>query len=378
MSELQAETEKKDQYTGIKYNVIARFVIEGIVEKHDVIGAIFGQTEGLFPKDFELRELQRSGKIGRIDIELKSVNDRTTGTIIVPSSLDKPETAVIAAAMETVDRVGPCEAKVNIESIRDIRVDKLKKIQERAKELMRDWKVKETHDIEIMLDQVSQEDKKIEPIHYGRERLTATPDISKRKEIIVVEGRADIINLLRAGISGAIAVEGVKIPKTVQDLAKKVEITAFLDGDRGGDLILKELMQVAKPKYVARAPRGSEVEELDPEQLKTALAARVPIEEAIVPIASEYVEIVKELRGTLEAVLVDNDGKQVSRFPVAELVDRLKQSSNVQSIIFDGIITGRLIDAAVEKKVKAIVGDRIAEGARIPNGMEIKAFKDIS
>lgn len=378
MSELQAETEKKDQYTGIKYNVIAHFVIEGIVEKHDVIGAIFGQTEGLFPKDFELRELQRSGKIGRIDIELKSVNDRTTGTIIVPSSLDKPETAVIAAAMETVDRVGPCEAKVNIESIRDIRVDKLKKIQERAKELMRDWKVKETHDIEIMLDQVSQEDKKVEPIHYGRERLTATPDISKRKEIIVVEGRADIINLLRAGISGAIAVEGVKIPKTVQDLAKKVEITAFLDGDRGGDLILKELMQVAKPKYVARAPRGSEVEELDPEQLKTALAARVPIEEAIVPIASEYVEIVKELRGTLEAVLVDNDGKQVSRFPVAELVDRLKQSSNVQSIIFDGIITGRLIDAAVEKKVKAIVGDRIAEGARIPNGMEIKAFKDIS
>jgi DNA primase len=378
VSELQAETEKKDQYTGIKYNVIAHFVIEGIVEKHDVIGAIFGQTEGLFPKDFELRELQRSGKIGRIDIELKSVNDRTTGTIIVPSSLDKPETAVIAAAMETVDRVGPCEAKVNIESIRDIRVDKLKKIQERAKELMRDWKVKETHDIEIMLDQVSQEDKKVEPIHYGRERLTATPDISKRKEIIVVEGRADIINLLRAGISGAIAVEGVKIPKTVQDLAKKVEITAFLDGDRGGDLILKELMQVAKPKYVARAPRGSEVEELDPEQLKTALAARVPIEEAIVPIASEYVEIVKELRGTLEAVLVDNDGKQVSRFPVAELVDRLKQSSNVQSIIFDGIITGRLIDAAVEKKVKAIVGDRIAEGARIPNGMEIKAFKDIS
>ncbi|MBM3291412.1 DNA primase [Candidatus Bathyarchaeota archaeon] len=370
--------EKKDQYTGIKYNIIAHFVIEGIVEKHDVIGAIFGQTEGLFPKDFELRELQRSGKIGRIDIELKSANDKTTGSITVPSSLDKPETAVIAAAMETVDRVGPCEAKVTIESIRDVRVDKLKRIQERAKELMRDWKVKETHDIEIMLDQVSQEDKKVEPIHYGRERLTATPDISKRKDIIVVEGRADIINLLRAGISGAIAVEGVKIPKTVRDLANKMEITAFLDGDRGGDLILKELMQVAKPKYVARAPRGSEVEELDPTQIKAALAARVPVEEAVVPITSEYVDLVKELRGTLEAVLVGNDGKQISRFPVSELVDKLKQSTNIQSIVFDGIITGRLIDVAVEKKVKAIVGDRIAEGVRVPSGMEIKAFKDIS
>ncbi|MBN1683344.1 DNA primase [Candidatus Bathyarchaeota archaeon] len=370
--------EKKDQYTGIKYNIIAQFVIEGIVEKHDVIGAIFGQTEGLFPKDFELRELQRSGKIGRIDIELKSANDKTTGTITVPSSLDKPETAVIAAAMETVDRVGPCEAKVNIESIRDIRVDKLKQIQERAKELMRDWKVKETHDIEVMLDQISQEDKKVEPIHYGRERLTATPDISKRKEIIIVEGRADIINLLRAGISGAIAVEGVKIPKTIRDLSKKVEITAFLDGDRGGDLILKELMQVAKPKYVARAPRGSEVEELTPEQIKQALAGKVPVEEAVVPITSEYVNLVKELKGTLEAILIGNDGKQLSRFPVAELVEKLKDTNDIQAVIFDGIITGRLIDVAVEKKVKAIVGDRIAEGARIPTGIELKIFKEIS
>ena len=244
----------KDSYTGVKYTIHARFTVEGVVERHDVIGAIFGQTEGLFPKDFELRELQRVGKIGRIDIELKSANDQTTGTLTVPSSLDRPETAIIAAAMETVDRVGPCDAKISIESIKDVRVDKLKRIQERAKELMRDWHVKEHHDIEVMLEQVGQESKKIEPVHYGRERLTATPDISQRNDLILVEGRADVINLLRAGISGSIAVEGVKVPKTIRELSRKKEITAFLDGDRGGDLILRELMQVAKPKYVARAP----------------------------------------------------------------------------------------------------------------------------
>ena len=431
----------KDSYTGVKYTIQARFTIEGVVERHDVIGAIFGQTEGLFPKDFELRELQRTGKIGRIDIELKSANDKTTGTLVVPSSLDRPETAIIAAAMETVDRVGPCEAKIAVEGIKDVRVDKLKRIQERAKELMRDWHVKESHDIEIMLEQVGQEGRKIEPVHYGRERLTATPDISQRNDIILVEGRADVINLLRAGISGSIAVEGVKVPRTIRELARKKEMTAFLDGDRGGDLILRELMQVAKPKYVARAPRGSEVEELDPYQIKAALEAKVPVEEAFaalqsgpappellpqveerpqvlqperlpervperapererrerpprgqrqrgpppqVPqivqapsLANAYAKLTGGLKGTLEAILIGKDDAESERFPVAELVEKLKAAEDVKAVVFDGIVTGRLIDAAASKGVKAVVGDRIAEGVKIPQGMEIKAFKDL-
>jgi DNA primase len=260
-----------------KYIIEARFVIDGVVERHDVIGAIFGQTEGLFPKEFELRELQKSGKIGRIDIELKSEKDRTEGKIVAPSSLDRAETAIIAAAMETVDRVGPCEAKVTVEKISDVRFDKREMILKRAKELMRDWVVTETHDIEKLLTEVSREDKKVKPVTYGRERLTATPDISKSKEIILVEGRADVINLLKNGYTGIIALEGVKVPKTIINLVKRKEVTAFLDGDRGGDLILKELLQVAKPKYVARAPRGKEVEELEPNEIKAALSRKEPL-----------------------------------------------------------------------------------------------------
>ena len=380
-----------------KYIIEASFVVEGVVERHDVIGAIFGQTEGLFPKEFELRELQKSGKIGRIDITLKSEKDRTEGKISSPSSLDRAETAIIAAAMETVDRVGPCAAKVTIEKISDVRVDKREQIMKRAKELMRDWVVKDGQDIDKLLSEVSRADKKIKATHYGRERLTATPNISKLKEILVVEGRADINNLLRAGVTGAIAMEGVKVPRTIINLVKRKEVTAFLDGDRGGDLILKELMQVAKPAWVARAPWGKEVEELEPEEIEAALAARVPISEVEEPSDSgrraprkrapakrappvdlgPVGGIAKELEGTLEAVLLGSGGDEVGRVPVGELVEELRKRDGVGTVVFDGIVTGRLVDAASERGVGILVGERLGDGVRVPRNLTVRLFKDL-
>ncbi len=392
-----------------KYLIEATFVVEGVVERHDVIGAIFGQTEGLFPKEFELRELQKSGKIGRIDITLKSEKDRTEGTIAAPSSLDRAETAIIAAAMESVDRVGPCAAKVSVIKISDVRMDKREQIMKRAKELMRNWVVKDGQDIEKLLSEVSRADKKIHPVHYGRERLTATPDISKLKEIIVVEGRADVINLLKAGRTGVIALEGVKIPQTIINLVKRKEITAFLDGDRGGDLILKELLQVAKPAYVARAPWGKEVEELEPEEIEAALAARVPISEVEKP--SEAARrapakrapakraparkraprappappvdlgpvggIAKELEGTLEAVLLGSGWDELGRVPVGDLVEELRKREGVGTVVFDGIVTGRLVDAAAERGVGILVGERLGDGVRVPRKVTVRLFKDL-
>ncbi|MCB2173243.1 DNA primase [archaeon] len=376
-----------EKFAGAKYVIKANFTIEGVVEKHDVIGAIFGQTEGLFPKELELRELQKSGKIGRIDINLKSSKDSTRGTIIAPSSLDRAETALIAAAMETVDRVGPCESKINVENITDVRVEKRQKIVERAKELMRDWVVKDGQEIEKLLDEVQKEDKKIKAVHYGRERLTATPDISKSDEIIIVEGRADVNNLIKSGVTGVIAMEGVKVPKTIRNLTSRKEVTAFLDGDRGGDLILQELMQVAPPTYVARAPRGKEVEELSPEEIDKALDAKRPLEDAKAKpepeekaprFSEEIVNLTNDLRGTLEAVLIKTDGKQDGRIPVSELVEKLKDANDVKLVIFDGIVTGRLIDTAREKNIDTIIGERVAEGVRIPRGVEVRSFKNLN
>ncbi len=379
-----------------KYIIEARFVVDGVVERHDVIGAIFGQTEGLFPKDFELRELQKSGKIGRIDITLKSEKDRTEGKIVAPSSLDRAQTAIIAAAMETVDRIGPCESKITIEKISDVRFDKREQILQRAKALMRDWVVTETQDIEKLLNEVSREDKTVKPVTYGREKLTATPGVSRAKKILLVEGRADVINLLKAGYTDMIALEGVKVPKTIINLVTRKETTAFLDGDRGGDLILKELMQVAKPKFVARAPRGKEVEELTPEEIEASLARKVKLEEVEeltpekieaslarkvkleeVEDLSSLAEIAGKLRGTLEGVLVKKDGSQIKQVPVSELVEKLKAEKDVEIVVFDGIVTGRLVDTAIERGIKTLVGERVADGVKVPKGLQIKVFKDL-
>jgi len=392
-----------EKFAGAKYVVKANFTVDGVVEKHDVIGAIFGQTEGLFPKELELRELQKSGKIGRIDIKLKSTKGKTSGVIEAPSSLDRAETALIAAAIETVDRVGPCEANINVESITDVRSEKRAAIVARAKELMRNWVVKDGHEIDQLLGEVQRVDKKIKAVNYGRERLTATPDISKSKEIIVVEGRADVNNLIKSGITGVIAMEGVKVPNTIKNLSKRKTITAFLDGDRGGDLILKELMQVAPPAYVARAPRGKEVEELTTKEIKAALnsrhppgeepkpekaprtrtrreprAAREPRKPELPKEPSPLLPFVEDLKGTLEAVLLNGEGEQTGRMPVYELVEKLKDSEGIQTVVFDGIVTGRLIDTAREKNIETIVGERVAEGVRVPRGIKVRSFRDLN
>jgi len=265
---------------------------------------------------------------------------------------------------------------MKIEHIADVRSEKRAQIVARAKELMKDWVVQEGQEIEKLLDEVQKQDRKVKAVNYGRERLTATPDISRSKEIIVVEGRADVNNLIKSGITGVIALEGVKVPNTIKNLARKKEITAFLDGDRGGDLILQEMLQVAKPKYVARAPRGKEVEELAPDEIKEALGNKAPVDKVVA--SSELAGIANGLRGTLEAVMLKEDGSQAGRIPVSDLVDKLKNSDGVNTVLFDGIVTGRLIDTANEKNVKTLIGERVAEGVRIPRGLDVKSFKDLS
>lgn len=376
MDRIKEDEKMKEKTPGAKYIVEAKFIINGVVENHDVIGAIFGQTEGLLPTEFDLRELLKSGKIGRIAIQLNSEKDRTDGKIELPSSLDRPETSIIAAAMESVDRVGPCDAEIRVERIRDVRVDKRKQIVERARELLKDWVVKETQDADKIVEEVARVEKQRQTVKYGPEELTATPDISELNSIIVVEGRADVLNLMKCGYSGVIALEGVKIPKTIITLTNKKEATAFLDGDRGGDLILKELLQVANVKYVARAPRGKEVEELSLEEIREALEKKVPLEK--VTVLEQLSTLAPQLRGTLEAILVDKEGKQVGRVAVSQLVDTLKSKEGVHLVIFDGIITGRLLDLAKERGLSYVVGERLADSVQVPPEVTVRTFSEMS
>ncbi len=369
----------------IKYVIRAKFEVEGVVEKPDVIGAVFGQTEGLFGPELDLRELQKSGRIGRIEITLQSKQDKTTGTILIPTSLDRVSTALIAASIESISRVGPCSAKVSLEKIEDVRESKRKAIIERAKEILHKWTIESLPTADEVFRELAETLKVAKVEKYGPEELTAGPDIDSAKEIVVVEGRADVINLLRCGISNVIAVEGAKIPETIIELCKKKEATAFLDGDRGGDLILKELLQVTDVKFVARAPPGREVEELNCMEVFKALDSKVSVEELAKPrkrravaIPKEISSIVKELEGTLEAVLLDKEMKPLMRLPVSELAEKLHGVNGVDTVVFDGVITQRMVDIASEKNIKRLVAARISEVVKQPLTVQLITFSELS
>ena len=370
----------------IKYVIRAKFEIEGVVEKPDVIGAVFGQTEGLFGPELDLRELQKSGRIGRIEIELHSKNDRTTGTIIIPTSLDRVSTALLAASIESINRVGPCAAKVTLEKIEDVREARRKAIIDRAKEILHNWTIEAMPTVDEVFKELAETLKVAKVEKYGPEELSAGPEIDSAKEIILVEGRADVINLLRCGIHNVIALEGAKVPETIKRLCKEKEATAFLDGDRGGDLILKELLQVTNIKYVARAPRGKEVEELNCKEIFDALAAKVPVEELFKPpkrekrrveLPKEIVQIAKELDGTFEAVLLNEKLEPIERLPVSQLAEKLQQASGVDTVIFDGIITQRIVDIASEKNIRNIIASRISEAIKPPLNVQLTTFSEI-
>ena len=287
-----------------KYMVKAKINADGIVEKPDVVGAIFGQTEGLLGDDLDLRDLQKSGRIGRIEVEVTSKGGKSEGIIYMSSSLDQVETVILASALETVDRVGPCKASIHVLGIEDVRITKREKVVERAKELLNEL-IKQSKGFSYdITDSVRQSVQVEEITTYGKDRCPAGPNVRDSEAIIIVEGRSDVLNLLKAGIKNAIAVEGTNIPKTVQELSRERVATAFVDGDRGGELILRELFQVAEVDFVARAPRAHEVEELTAKQIIKCLRNKVP--------GDQYMEmngLVTEQR-SLEEIEEDEDREE--------------------------------------------------------------------
>ena len=279
-----------------KYLIHISLTAEGVVEKPDVVGAIFGQTEGLLGEDLDLRDLQRTGRVGRIDVQITSKKGETKGEILISSSLDRAETAILAASLETIDRVGPCVAHVVVESIEDIRVSKRKKIVERAKVLLIERFDDGTIDSDELLDDV-RESLRMEKIgSIGEEKVPAGPNVLESDAIIVVEGRADVLNLLRYGIKNAVAVEGTNIPKPLLSLCEKKTATAFFDGDRGGELILRELLQVVDIDFVAFSPKGKSVEDMTRKEVIKTLRNKVPVEYVRDQYFEDAAELPAELR----------------------------------------------------------------------------------
>ncbi|EHP85879.1 DNA primase DnaG [Methanotorris formicicus] len=400
-----------------KYIIYAELIADGYVEKHDVIGAIFGQTEGLLGDELDLRELQKSGRIGRIDVELENVNGKSIAKITVPSSLDRVETSILAATLEAIDRVGPCVATVRVINIEDIRATKRQYIINRAKEILRS--LVNSIDVHEITEAVKESVRMEEVIEYGENKLPAGPGILNSDSIIIVEGRADVLNLLRCGIKNVIAVEGTSVPKTVMELTKKKITTVFTDGDRGGELILKELLQTCDIDYVARAPCGKEVEELSKKEIIKCLRAKVPAGQVkmqlfnnvkngttndnvviinafksdennknkivnkdsndVVEISPKiknddvdtpYLDIARDIIGTNKVKVIIDGNEEIKEFE--EFMNEINNIEKIDAVILDMLITQKIVDNLYEK-TNLIIG-RDIKVTKKPTNLRLLSF----
>jgi DNA primase len=449
-----------------KYQIRARIAADGVIDKPDVVGAVFGQTEGLLGDELDLRDLQKTGRVGRIEVEIDSRKGKSEGEVIIPSSLDQVETAILAAGLETVDRIGPCRARIEVIAVEDIRVSKRQKVVDRAKAILEKLQ-EESKGVGVDLTEAVRKAVQVEEITtYGPEHLPAGPNIDQAESIIVVEGRSDVLNLLRCGIKNVIAVEGTSVPQTVKDLSRGKTVTVFTDGDRAGELILREMLQTMDIDFVARAPRGSEVEELTQKQLVKCLRNKIPIQQylemsgfestgstrapmmedreengpapmgngpggnrdrrddrrdnrrddrgprrdggdrglppppppsamtrlpvppppppppaaaPLTPRQRALFDQLAQIENTSKAIVLGDADAVLLEAPVKDLLDTMaKLEAPAKTLIFDGVVSQRLLDVAREKGVDTVVASRLGAVGKIPDGIQVFTQSDLT
>jgi len=415
--------------TSSKYLIRASIRANGVVNKSDVVGAVFGQTEGLLGDELDLRDLQKSGRMGRVEVEIKSERGKSIGEIVISSSMDQVETSVFAAALETVERVGPCKATVKITTLEDSRSSKREIIIDRARTLLINL-IKDSRGAGSTITDTVRQVLQTEEIVRFKGKLPAGPNVDTSDAVIVVEGRGDVLNLLRHGIKNAVAVEGTNIPKEVVALSKERTVTAFVDGDRGGEMIIQELLQVAEIDFISRAPDNTEVEHLTHKQIMKSLRDKssaelfmeqnkwsrpgssgtkakssdkktrrgtksksskeekatpkekevtkeVPAEAAVA--SPVFVEQLDQLQGTKNARLLMGDevADEVSISGLQEVLETRK-NNGVNTLVMDGIITQRLIELVPKAGIKIIVAEKKGPLPREPVGITMFTREDLA
>ena len=375
-------------YTGIvKYHVKLSFEVDGLVERADIVGAIYGQTEGLLGPEMNLNELQRVSKVGRIEVNVSSNENTTTGDVLLPMSTDIDTCALISAAIESIDKVGPFESGFKLNEISDVRASRKEDIVKRAKEIKQKWSTKSVSEGDTMLKDVH-EGFSGKITTYGENKLPCSTGIYDSPWIILVEGRADILNLLRAGYDNALAIEGAKIDESIKDFcATKSKVVAFLDGDRAGGMILNELKSVVNIDVELRADPGVEVEELTPQRIADILSdtkdsmqkesvESKPVSKEDKLLSDIVGKVYNEINETLESIALDTNNDQLFKVAISDLVDKLSIQSGIKYLILDGIITQRLVDGARQAEIECIIGHRIAKLSN-SDGINLKTFTEL-
>jgi DNA primase len=378
-----------------KYVIHASIRTDGTVARKDVIGAIFGQTEGLLGDQLQLRKLQRTGRIGHVDVVLHQNKGKVQGEILVTSSLDQVSTAVIGAALETIERIGPCKSSIKVKQIENIRSAKRDHVIDRAKELLVSLVNSGTDESKNILEEVRSVltlDTEIEI-----SGMTAGPNVENSEAIIIVEGRNDVRNLLKYGIKNAIATMGSGINSELLTLASKKKIvTAFLDGDRGGKLLLMELSgKLGKSlTHVSIAPQSREVEHLEGKVITKCLnqkevaskaVARIQIEiqkddDETVGTGSELLEAPEHVKKWAEllqglprnnAIIILEDGTTTDPIGASSLKESLEETKGAQGLVFAGKINDKIFDYASGAGIENVLGN---SRGKVSRKQDVQAF----
>ena len=378
-----------------KYIIHASIRTDGTVARKDVIGAIFGQTEGLLGDELQLRKLQRTGRIGHVDVVLHQNKGQIQGEILVTSSLDQVSTAVIGAALETIERIGPCKSSIKVKQIENIRSAKRGHVIDRAKQLLVNLVNSGTDESKNILDEV----RSVLTLNTEIEisGMTAGPNVKNSEAIIIVEGRNDVRNLLKFGIKNAIATMGSGIDPELVNMAKNKKIvTAFLDGDRGGKLLLLELSgKLGKSlTHVSIAPQSREVEHLEGKVITKCLnqkevaskaVARIQVEiqkddDETVGTGTEILEVpdhVKEWAVHLEglprnkAIIIHEDGTVSEPIGASNLKESLEETQDAQGLVFAGKINDKIFDYASGAGIENVLGNSRGHTSR---KQDVQAF----
>ena len=380
----------------MKYLIKADLKVNGSVQRKDIIGAIMGQTEGLLGDELELRKLQRTARIGHVDVEVKSSGGKVSGEILIPSSMDNVETAIIASSLETIDRIGPCAAKIQVKEIQDVRSTKVNAVIDRAKDLLLDM----VNTGDAATKTVIEEVRSVLTVGTAKNYhgLTCGPNVESSDSLIIVEGRNDVRNLLTFGVKNAISCDGAgNIKKELIELANmKDTVILAIDGDRGGEMLFRQLNEVLKIDFVAQAPVGQEWELLPQKTATKCLSQKIEAgkfasalpkdeetedkeawledgfeaEEAPAEV-HEYFDHIENLKNN-NAVFVNVDGTISDAVGPAKLAKAADDADGAVAIIINGAITDRVLNIASEAAIEMVVGTK--EGKGYASRDDVKAW----
>ena len=378
----------------MKYLIKADLKVNGNVQRKDIIGAIMGQTEGLLGEDLELRKLQRTARIGHVDVEVKSSAGKVNGEILIPSSMDNVETAIIASSLETIDRIGPCAAKIVVTEIQDVRSTKVNAVIDRAKDLLLEMVNSGDAATKTVIEEVRS------VLTVGKAKnfhgLTCGPNVESSDSLILVEGRNDVRNLLNFGIKNAISCDGAgTIKQELIDLAAaKDTVTLAIDGDRGGEMLFRQLHEIMKIDFVAQAPVGQEWELLPQKTVTKCLQQKVEVEKFAAKLPEdepsedpdawldeteteapaevhEYFDHIADLKKN-NAVFVNVDGTVSDAVGPSKLAAAADDADGVVAIVINGAVSDRILDIASEAAIETVVGTK--EGKGFSKRDDVKAW----